>query len=171
VPPDPAGPDFPAGETFQASDLHGGTPDRPHPHRHRPGLDAGIAECSVRKGLADSSPGNSKVAGPGHQGASLVLRIRFRRTLESLSRGKSGPAGSGAQSRHPLRPPRTKSHPQSPRPAKMRESAWRYPPSVTKKIGGCFHFYNNKLNEKAAQDVTCGVGFASIRAESPPKCG
>jgi len=82
------------------------------------------------------------------------------RTLESLSRGKSGPAGSGGTNPAPPTPPPGPIAPAVARPAKMRESAWRYLLQFTKKHeGAVFNFYNNKLNEKAAQDVTCGVGF------------
>jgi hypothetical protein len=46
------------------------------------------------------------------------------------------------------------------RPDAMRESAWRYLMKFTQKHEGYVpHMYNNRKEEGAGQDVTCGIGF------------
>lgn len=82
------------------------------------------------------------------------------RALENLARGIPGPAGAGGTKPTPPTPTPGPIAAGVGRPAKMRESAWRYLLQLTKKHeGAVFNFYNNRLTETAAQDVTCGVGF------------
>lgn len=73
--------------------------------------------------------------------------------------GNSGGTGKVSPTPVPTPTPTNTPIPVS-RPANMRESAWRYVLNFTRRHESLVpHMYNNRRNDKQAQDVTCGIGF------------